>query len=99
VEIRRFEAEKIERARRLLALGEQATLQEVKAAYRRLAHHCHPDKAPVRHGTETSFEQATEAYRMLADYHAAAEEVPPGADPADVVAVKLLRWGAEAGVV
>jgi hypothetical protein len=37
----------------------------------------------------------TEAYRMLADYHAAAEEVPLGADPTDVVAVKLFRWGAE----
>ncbi|MGD0265043.1 MAG: GvpL/GvpF family gas vesicle protein [Candidatus Methylomirabilota bacterium] len=96
VEIRRFEVEKIGWARRLLALGEQATLQEVKAAYRRLAHHCHPDKAPARHATDTCFEQATEAYRILADYHAAAEELPPGADPADVVAVKLFRWDTEA---
>jgi len=99
VEIRRFEAEKIAWARRVLALGEQATLRDVKAAYRRLAHQCHPDTAPVRQGTGECFEQVTEAYRMLADYHAAAEEVPPGADPTDVVAVKLFRWGKEAGVV
>jgi hypothetical protein len=96
VEIRRFEAEKIAWARRVLALGEQATLRDVKATYRRLAHQCHPDTAPVRHGTETSFEQATEAYRILADYHAAAKEILPGADPTDVVAVKLFRWDAEA---
>jgi hypothetical protein len=96
VEIRRFEAERIEWARKLLALGEQATLQEVKAAYRRLAHHCHPDKSPVGHATDNRFEEVTEAYRILADYHAAAEEVPPGADPTDVVAVKLFRWDAEA---
>jgi hypothetical protein len=96
VEIRRFEAENIGRARRLLALGEQATLQEVKAAYRRLAHQCHPDKAPIRHGTDTSFEQVTEAYRVLADYCEAGGQTHPGADPADVVAVKLFRWGAEA---
>jgi hypothetical protein len=96
VEIRRFEAEKIERARRLLALGEQATLREVKAAYRRLARHCHPDKSPVGHGTDNRFEEVAEAYRILADYHAAAEQLPPGADPADVVVVKLFRWDAEA---
>jgi transcription elongation GreA/GreB family factor len=95
VEVRRFEAEKIAWARRVLALGEQATLRDVKAAYRGLAHHCHPDKAPIRHGTDKCFGQVTEAYRMLADYHAAAEEVPPGADPTDVVAVKLFRWGVE----
>jgi hypothetical protein len=95
VEIRRFEAERIEWARRLLGLGEQAGALEAKTAYRRLAHQYHPDKAPVRQGTGERFEQVTEAYRMLADYHAAAEEVPPGADPTDVVAVKLFRWGAE----
>jgi len=96
VEIRRFEAERIEWARRLLGLGEQAGALEAKTAYRRLAHQYHPDKTPIRHGTDKLFEQATEAYRILADYHAAAEEVPPGADPADVVAVKLFRWGTEA---
>ena len=96
VEIRRFEAERIEWARRLLGLGEQASPLEAKTAYRRLAHQYHPDKAPVRQGTGERFEQVTEAYRVLADYHAAAEEIPPGADPADVVAVKLFRWGAEA---
>jgi hypothetical protein len=99
LEVRRFEAEKIAWARRVLALGEQATLLDAKATYRRLAHQCHPDTAPVGEGTGERFEQVTEAYRMLIDYHAAAAEVPLSADPTDVVAVKLLRWGEEAGVV
>ena len=99
VEIRRFAAEEIERARGLLGLGKRAGPLDAKAAYRRLAHQCHPDTAPVRQGTGERFEQVTQAYRMLADYHAAAEEVLPGADPTDVVAVKLSRWREEAGVV
>lgn len=96
VEIRRFEAERIEWARRLLGLGEQAGALEAKTAYRRLAHQCHPDKTPIRQGTGERFEQVTEAYRVLADYCEAGGQTHPGADPADVVAVKLFRWGAEA---
>jgi len=34
----------INEARNLLGLGEAATLREIKSAYRRLAHHYHPDK-------------------------------------------------------
>ncbi|MBI2562354.1 MAG: GvpL/GvpF family gas vesicle protein [candidate division NC10 bacterium] len=99
VEIQRFEAEKIEWARRLLGLGGQAGALEAKRAYRRLAHRCHPDKAPIRQGTGERFEEVTDAYRMLADYYAAAEQAHPGAEATGVVAVKLFRWGAEAGVV
>jgi hypothetical protein len=34
----------LDEARRLLGLGEAATLKEIRSAYRRLAHHHHPDK-------------------------------------------------------
>jgi DnaJ-class molecular chaperone len=34
----------IEEARKLLGLGEAATLDEIKRAYRTLAHRHHPDK-------------------------------------------------------
>jgi len=99
VEIRRFEAEEVERARRLLGLGERAGLLDVKAAYRRLAHQCHPDKAPVRQGrTAGPFEEVAEAYRLLSDYCEAAGQSHPGAEAAGVIAVKLCHWGAEAGV-
>lgn len=96
VEIRRFAAEDVERARRLLGLGEQAGPSDVKAAYRRLAHQCHPDTAPDLQGTGERFEQVTEAYRLLADYHEAAEQAHPGSEATEVVAVKLFRWEAEA---
>ncbi len=96
VEIRRFVAEEVTRARRLLGLGEQAGGLEAKTAYRRLAHRCHPDKGPRPQGTGERFDEATEAYRMLAEYYAATEQGPPSADARDVVAVKLVRWDAEA---
>ena len=98
VEIQRFEGEKIEWARRVLGLGERAGPLDVKAAYRRLAHRCHPDKAPVRQGTGERFEEVTHAYRMLSDYCEAAGQSHPGAEAAGVIAVKLCHWGAEAGV-
>ena len=98
VEIRRFEAAEVERARRLLRLRKWASLQDVKAAYRRLALECHPDKAPVRQGTAGPFEEVAEAYRLLSDYCEAAGQTHPGAEAAGVIAVKLCHWGAEAGV-
>jgi hypothetical protein len=98
VEIRRFEAEEVERARRLLGLGERAGPLDVKAAYRRLAHQCHPDKAPVRQGTGERFEEVTEAYRLLSDYCEAGGQTHPGAEATGVIAVKLFRWGREDGV-
>lgn len=99
VEIRRFEAEQIEWARRLLGLGERAGLVEAKAAYRRLVRLCHPDTAPLGRTRGERFEQVTEAYRMLADYYEAAQQAHPGTEATGVVAVRLFRWGAEAGVV
>ena len=35
--------EEIDKARKLLGLGEVANLSEIKTAYRRLAHRYHPD--------------------------------------------------------
>ena len=40
----------IDEARRLLGLGEVATLKEIKSAYRRLAHRHHPAD---KHGSAT----------------------------------------------
>jgi len=59
----------IEDARKLLGLGEAATLKEIKTAYRTLAKRHHPDKhgGYDSAGSET-MKQLNRAYRILLDY-------------------------------
>ena len=58
----------IDKARKLLGLGETATLKEIKEAYRRLAHDYHPD----RHGQSDQGHEAMKrlnwAYKVLEEY-------------------------------
>jgi len=60
----------IDEARRLLGLGEVATLEEVKSAYRRLAHRHHPDKRSGITGEETeeTMKRLNVSYKLLMDY-------------------------------
>jgi hypothetical protein len=96
VEIRRFAAEGLERARRLLGLNDQGGPTDVKAAYRRMAHGCHPDKGPAPQGNGDRFAEVTEAYRLLTDHAEAAGQAPLDPHAAEMIAVKVVRWGAEA---
>ena len=60
----------IEEARKLLELGEAATLKEIKRAYRTLAHRYHPDKhsnAPGEQAEET-MKRLNWAYKLLIEY-------------------------------
>jgi len=58
----------IDEARKMLGLGEVATLKGIKGAYRRLARRYHPD----RHGRADQDEEAMKklnwAYKLLEDY-------------------------------
>lgn len=61
--------EEVDEARKLLGLGEAATLKEIKGAYRRFAHRYHPDKP--RNTTEVDTERIKRlnwAYQVLMDY-------------------------------
>ena len=60
----------IEEARKLLGLGEAATLKEIKRAYRTLAHRHHPDKHSNALGeqTEETMKRLNWAYKLLMDY-------------------------------
>jgi DnaJ-class molecular chaperone len=60
----------IEKARKLLGLGEAATLKEIKRAYRTLAHYHHPDKYGSAAGKETeeTMKKLNWAYKLLMDY-------------------------------
>jgi DnaJ-class molecular chaperone len=59
----------IEEARKLLGLGESATLKEIKRAYRKLAHRYHPDKHSGDDSVENgTMKQLNQAYKLLMDY-------------------------------
>ena len=59
----------IEEARKLLGLGEAATLREIKRAYRTLAHRHHPDKLGGDDSTESeTMKKLNRAYKLLMDY-------------------------------
>lgn len=60
--------ETINEARQILRLGEQATAQEIKQAYRELANEFHPDKHQGNSQYEEEFRRATRAYKLLAKY-------------------------------
>lgn len=49
---------------KILGINKDASAEEIKKAYRRLAHQYHPDKAG---GNEVKFKEINEAYQMLSD--------------------------------
>ncbi len=51
----------------VLGLQKNATADEIKKAYRRLAIKYHPDKNPGDKEAEEKFKEATEAYEVLSD--------------------------------
>ena len=60
----------IEEARKLLGLGEAATLKEIKKAYRKLAHRYHPDKhkSPADDESAETMKRINLAYKLLIEY-------------------------------
>jgi len=51
----------------VLGVGRDASDQELKSAYRRLAMKYHPDRNPGDQAAEEKFKQASEAYQVLGD--------------------------------
>ena len=51
----------------ILGLGREATDQQIKSAYRKLALKYHPDRNPGNREAEEHFKEAAEAYAVLAD--------------------------------
>ncbi|HEY6629755.1 MAG TPA: DnaJ domain-containing protein, partial [Acidimicrobiia bacterium] len=51
----------------LLGVGRDATTEEIKKAFRRLARATHPDANPGDADAEARFREAAEAYEVLVD--------------------------------
>ncbi len=61
--------EGIDKARKLLGLPREATLNEIKNAYRRRAQECHPDKQrPGKKERSQKMTQINKAYKILMHY-------------------------------
>ena len=60
--------DEIDRARRLLELGEAATLRDIKQAYRQKAFQHHPDTAKAEQQGEETMKELNWAYRLLMEY-------------------------------
>ena len=53
---------------KILGLASDATSEEIKRAYRKLAVKFHPDKNPDNYLTEDKFKEVSEAYEILSDH-------------------------------
>jgi molecular chaperone DnaJ len=51
----------------VLGVAREASDQELKSAYRKLAMRYHPDRNPGDHAAEEKFKEASEAYQVLSD--------------------------------
>jgi curved DNA-binding protein CbpA len=63
--------EDICKARRLLGLGEAASLREITESYRRMAHRSHPDTAGDDCENDENMRELNWAYEVLSEFCAA----------------------------
>jgi|LSQX01.2.fsa_nt_gb DnaJ-class molecular chaperone len=66
----KMEFKDIDQARKLLGLGETASLKEIRDAYRTLSLKYHPDRRPagVAEDFSETFKKITEAYDLIIEY-------------------------------
>jgi hypothetical protein len=63
-----FRADDIDRARELLGLGDRASIQEIKIAYRRMCKQWHPDALDDDSSGVGKIKDINAAYRLLLEY-------------------------------
>ena len=68
LEIKRFEFDEIDKARKMLALDDVVMKEDIKKAYKQAAAKHHPDKQSGELNAETKMNEVTNAYKMLSEY-------------------------------
>jgi hypothetical protein len=68
IEVKKVGFDDIDKARKLLGLGEEITPKEIKSAHRKLAFKYHPDKNPRGNPFDKEFNELNQAYKLLLEY-------------------------------
>lgn len=63
-----FTFAEIDRARRVLGLEQRASIEDIRAAYRRLSKRYHPDAGESDSDDSRAFREVHDAYRLLLSY-------------------------------
>jgi hypothetical protein len=91
IEVKKWQFENIDRARRLLGLGEEITRSEIKSAHRRLVFKYHPDKNPEGSPLDKEFNELTQAYKLLLEYCQSDQCSLRKEDVKDSILIKILK--------
>jgi len=92
-EVKKADFAEIEKARNLLALGEEAISSQIKQAYWNLSSEYHPDKHPGDTEVQKRFEDISKAYELLAEYCQEEKCSFREKDVKDFVKVDIVRIG------
>jgi molecular chaperone DnaJ len=68
----------------ILGVSKEASGDEIKKAYRKLAHQYHPDKNPGDKESETKFKEINNAYQVLGDSQKKSQYDRHGVDPSNM---------------
>ncbi|UCG14145.1 MAG: J domain-containing protein [Deltaproteobacteria bacterium] len=84
-----FQPAEIDRARQLLGLGEQASIGEIKTAYRIMCKRWHPDTVGDSQSGQERIKKINDAYRLLLEY---CESYPCSFAPETVESFDAEKW-------
>jgi hypothetical protein len=91
IEVKKVGFEDIDKARRLLGLGEEITPKEIKSAHRKLAFKYHPDKNPRGNPLDKKFNELNQAYKLLLEYCQSGLCFLRKEDANDSILIKILK--------
>jgi hypothetical protein len=91
IEVKKLKFVDIDKARRLLGLGEEITPKEIKSAHRKLAFKYHPDQNPQGSSFDKKFNELNQAYKLLLEYYQSGLCSLPKEDANDSILIKILK--------
>lgn len=95
IEVKKLGFETVDKARRLLELGEEITRSEIKSAHRKLVFKYHPDKNPQGKPFDKEFNELTQAYKLLLEYCQSDRRSLRKGDVKDSILIKISKLSEE----